>query len=444
MIKRIRRLLPGLIAVPLLVGTALLPAQAAEKAVTAAKPAAAIEQTINDYRAKTALQIRKIRLVWPVVPNAVMYELVITKGQSAAPQDVVTTKDKIYTNGYEVDTTLFNVAGEDLHWKVQALDVDGRPLADFTEAKPLLEGDINPQAPLPTTEFDKMDYAPLYPVYSWIPYLQANEYEIQVFYDNDNNPQTPDELVKTDWVHGGSSYDYYDETAYAKSGMYWWQVRAKDAATNPISQWSSRRYFSVPDRAVNVAALGDSITHGGGAVSTPPGYLMYNWESYAGLPVLNLGFSGNTIEAMNSRFETDVLPFKPKILVIVGGINNIRVGDSAEQVIQGLSMLQYKCIINHIIPVFVTITPINPPEMKTVAGLIAAPSWKNAQRKINDWIASQPYYVDVTPRLTDWRGFLSSFLTTDGLHPDMQGKRIIGQTIGGYIREKFGGELGYH
>jgi hypothetical protein len=106
-------------------------------------------------------------------------------------------------------------------------------------------------------------------------------------------------------------------------------------------------------------------------------------------------------------------------------------------------MLQYKCIINHIIPVFVTITPINPPDMKNVAGLIAAPDWKNAQRKINDWVASQPYYVDVTPRLTDWRGFLSSFLTTDGLHPDMQGKRIIGQTIGGYIREKFGGELGF-
>jgi len=442
MIKRIRRLLPGMIAFHLLVGTTLLSAQAA-KVVPTTAPEAAIERTLNDYRAKEALQIRKIRLVWPAVPNAVMYELVITKGQSAAAQDIVTTKDKIYANGYEVDTSLFNVVGEDLHWKVQALDVDGRPLADFTEAKPLLEGEVNPQAPLTTTEFEKMDYTPLYPVYSWIPYLQANEYEIQIFYDSDNNPQTPDELIKTDWVRGGSSYDYYDETAYAKAGTYWWQVRAKDAATNPISQWSKRSYFSVTSRAVKVAALGDSITHGGGAVSTPPGYLMYNWESYTGLPVLNLGFSGNTVEAMNSRFEADVLPFKPKILVIMGGINNIRVGDSAEQVIQGLSMLQYKCIINHIIPVFVTITPINPPDMKNVAGLIAAPDWKNAQRKINDWVASQPYYVDVTPRLTDWRGFLSSFLTTDGLHPDMQGKRIIGQTIGGYIREKFGGELGF-
>lgn len=390
---------------------------------------------------KNKVQIRKVRLVWDLVPEAVMYELVVTRGISDNPADIVTTKQKIYTNGYELDTSVFDMTDDSLYWKVRGLDIDGRALSAYTASKPLLSGEINPQAPLTTTEFQKMDYTPLYPVYSWVPYLYANEYEIQVFFDDDNNPQTPDKLLKTDWISGGVSYDYYDDTAYTTPGTYWWRVRAKDGATNPISQWSARSYFSVTGKPVKVAALGDSITHGGGAVSTPPGYRLYNWESYAGLPVFNMGVSGNTVEAMNSRFESDVLPFRPKILVILGGINNIRVGDSAQQVIQGLSMLQYKCMLNHITPVFVTVAPINPTDMRNVSGLIAAPNWKAQQEKINSWVVSQPYYVDITPRLTDWRGWLSASLTTDGLHPDMQGKRIIGQTIGGYLKEKFGTDL---
>lgn len=444
MTRKLRCFCAGLFVVYLF--GAINPVEAAKHGTSQA-PAASAPIADNELAKDIAAvlqekqQITKVRLTWPLVPGAVMYQLVITKGKSASPDAVVTIKDKIFINGYELDTSVFNVVEDNLYWKVQGLDEDGQPLADFTEPKSLLTGTINPKAPLTTTEFDKMDYTPLYPVYSWIPYLYASEYEIQVFYDDDNNPKTQDQLIKTDWVTGANTYDYYDNTSYAKAGTYWWRVRAKDAATNPISDWSERSYFSVAKDA-QVAALGDSITHGGGAVSTPPGYKLYDWETYAGLPVLNMGFSGNTIEAMNNRFERDVLPFKPKILVIMGGINNIRAGDSAQQVIQGLSVLQYKCIINHITPVFVTVAPINPVDMKKVAGLIAAAGWKAQQEKINDWVASQPYYVDVTPRLTDWRGWLSSSLTTDGLHPDMQGKRIIGQTIGGYLKEKFADDLG--
>lgn len=67
-----------------------------------------------------------------------------------------------------------------------------------------------------------------------------------------------------------------------------------------------------------MAALGDSITHGGGAVSTPPSATLYNWETYANLPVLNIGFSGNLTSNMLNRFDNDVLSFNPKILVVMG------------------------------------------------------------------------------------------------------------------------------
>lgn len=55
-----------------------------------------------------------------------------------------------------------------------------------------------------------------------------------------------------------------------------------------------------------------------GAVSTPPSATLYNWETYANLPVLNIGFSGNLTSNMLNRFDNDVLSFNPKILVIMG------------------------------------------------------------------------------------------------------------------------------
>ena len=68
----------------------------------------------------------------------------------------------------------------------------------------------------------------------------------------------------------------------------------------------------------------------------------------------------------------------------------------------------------------------------------AAWSWKTEQRAINEWIMTQPYAVDVATPLTDADGELKEEMTTDGLHPDAEAKKIIGETIGKYLKETFG------
>ena len=45
-----------------------------------------------------------------------------------------------------------------------------------------------------------------------------------------------------------------------------------------------------------VCFFGDSITHGGGVMSVPPSYPLYNWETYSSVPIKNLGVSGNTTQ----------------------------------------------------------------------------------------------------------------------------------------------------
>jgi lysophospholipase L1-like esterase len=235
----------------------------------------------------------------------------------------------------------------------------------------------------------------------------------------------------------GQGSNIYDDAGYTDPGLYWWKVRAVGKNEFPMSRWSEQREFRVT-APVAFAALGDSITHGGGAISTPPGYLLYDWESYSAVPVKNLGFSGDTVDAMLARFDTDVLAFSPKVLVIMGGVNNFREGGTAAHIINVLSEIRARCRDNGIVPVFVTAAPINPELMAGTYGMeVPVDGWQWQQILLNDWILRQLYAIDITSALTDADGCLRADRTSDGLHPDMEGKKYIGETIGRYLLRHF-------
>lgn len=424
-------------------------------------------QTVNTANIKDEQQenkltknLKSVILTWQDIPGAVMYELIV---KDADTQKTVFTKYDIYAAGYQLNSNQVDFS-KNLIWQVRGLNIHKSPISDFTELKVLnvgknFDGDwqklgdnykseafskhtyetytiddnvkINPLRL--TTHFDKMAYMPVYPVYSWVPVTGANYYNIDVFYigDNFNTMQkVASYKTKTDGM------DYYDTKAYTKSGLYCFNIQAYNANGAKIAE-SINSYFTVNDKAVKVAALGDSITHGGGAVSTPPSSTLYNWETYVGYPVLNIGFSGNLTRDMLNRFDQDVLPFKPKVLIIMGGVNDIRTGISADTVIGNLNAIRLKCIDNNIVPVFLTVTPINPPKMKSVIDLEVTDGWQEQRQKINEWVEKQAYHIDVATSLTDERGFLGDDLTTDGLHPDYQGKKSIGEAVGNFLKLNF-------
>ena len=62
---------------------------------------------------------------------------------------------------------------------------DEYKLEDFTRreyATYLVAKDVEISPLKITTHFDKMDYMPVYPVYSWVPVKNADHYKIDVFY----------------------------------------------------------------------------------------------------------------------------------------------------------------------------------------------------------------------------------------------------------------------
>ena len=410
---------------------------------------------------KDSRSLKSVILNWQEIPDAAMYELVV---KNADTGEKVFSKYNIYAAGYQLDDSEADLHGNML-WQVRGLNINKVPVSDYSEPKAVKQGkdfDADWRAvddrsydysgfsktdednylieknvsisPLKlTTHFGEMAYMPVYPVYSWVPVKNTDHYNIDVFKVPDGDFSRTQKIAS---YTSPQNMDYYDKKAYTDKGLYYFNIQAYDKGNAKIAE-SQNSYFTVQTDNVKVAALGDSITHGGGAVSTPPSSPLYNWETYAGFPVVNIGFSGNLTADMLKRFDHDVLAFQPKILVVMGGVNDIRTGVKADTVIANLTAIKEKCRKNSIIPVFLTVTSVNPPKMKAVSSLDIADGWQAQREKINKWIKTQDYYVDVAADMTDERGFLADNLTTDGLHPDYEGKKHIGEAVGDYLRLNF-------
>ena len=282
--------------------------------------------------------------------------------------------------------------------------------------------------PVLTAEFEQMDFMQLYPTYSWEPLPMTEFYQVQVVKVLTNT-------IVRELFNSEALNRMTDWTPFIEAGEYYWQVRVVNKNHKPLSDWSEKKYFTVT-APVKFAVLGDSISHGG-ASYIPAGQLSCQWETYSDVPIKNLARSGDTTQAMLSRFDNDVLPFKPQVLIIMAGVNDIRTGATADAVIKNLEALRDKCLAHEITPVFCTVTSMNP----TIINLRGIPltdgDWREAREQINFWIKTTPYFIDVATPLTDEFGYLRAELTPDGLHPALRGKKIIGEAVGNYLKKNF-------
>ena len=281
-------------------------------------------------------------------------------------------------------------------------------------------------APNPTTEFDSMDFAPVYPTYSWEPLANTEFYLVQVL---NSEGKIIREMLNTESLNRVTDWQAFNEV-----GEFYWRVCVVDKNKKQLSDWSERKKISVT-APVTFAALGDSITHGG-ANFIPASQLSCQWETFCQYKIKNIGRSGDTTAQMIERFENDVLPFQPKILIIMGGVNDIRIGLTADEVIKNLKILRDKCLENDIVPILCTITPMNE-EIMTRRGIPFKKGWKVERKKINDWIMQDKFSINILERLEDENGFLRAEMTPDGLHPDLRGKKFIGEAVEKSLAEKY-------
>lgn len=383
-------------------------------------------------------------LVWHSIPNAVLYEVEILSappskegGTELSPTNHLTSTQNIFTNGWQADLRPYETH-EKLYWRVRALGLKHEPIGEFSVAEPLyLDKSAEfPKRPIPNTYDLVLNFhQPIYPVYQWIPLNGVTHYEVELL----TEPPTQKHGTKPDpkrvWAQTISATNaIYDEYARPYAGKYYWRVRGLDTQGNTVGTWSDLASFTVdapPENRLYAAALGDSITHGGGAISSSPAFLEYSYTTYLPFACLNLGRSGDTAHTTLERFEQDVLPLHPANLLILTGSNSLRAtGITAQDIIDDLNELQKKCLAHDIRPIFLTLLPLNPERISLAFHSETDLSWRWKMTAVNMWIRSQDFCIDIEPYFYDaQKQILDPRLSTDGLHPDIDGKRMMAEII---------------
>lgn len=321
-----------------------------------------------------------------------------------------------------------------LYWQEKPLDFDGYPIGAESSPRPL-ESSVTPvsrNAPLPRQDRSgERGGALLYPVYSYIGNPGASSYEIEVLFAY---PENTEGTAHSMYRIGGGDFlytDFYDDTP--RFGTWYWRVRGKDEEGNPVGQWSLPQKRQLSTEGYTIGLYGDSITHGGGRMSYGPNDLEYSYGHYLDFDTINLGDSGNTSHDMVERFDRDVLPFHLKYLLILGGSNSLRGGVPAEEVICDLQEIQQKCRDHNIVPILLTLPPINPSSIDKVFHEPTAEGWEEAFRKVNAFIRTQPHIDTAAAFLYD--NLMPEYLALDGLHGDVEAKKRMADMINRHIGE---------
>jgi len=158
---------------------------------------------------------------------------------------------------------------------------------------------------------------------------------------------------------------------------------------------------------------------------------------FPGKPYVGRGISGQTTPQMLVRFRQDVVALKPKVVVILAGINDIagNTGPSTQEMIadniMGMTELAkangIRVVLSSVLPAY---------DFPWRRGVEPAPKVV----ALNSWIKAYAQgagvvYLDYYTKMADARGGLSPALATDGVHPTAAGYQIMAPLAEAAIQE---------
>jgi lysophospholipase L1-like esterase len=181
-----------------------------------------------------------------------------------------------------------------------------------------------------------------------------------------------------------------------------------------------------------VVFMGNSITDG---------WARYFGEEFPGKPYVGRGISGQTTPQMLVRFRQDVIALKPAVVVILAGTNDIagNTGPSTLEMIEdNLASMSELAQANGIKVVLASVLPVYDYPWK--------PGLEPAQKIItlNTWIrqyaaAHGAVYLDYHSAMADTRQGMRQELSSDGVHPNEAGYRVMAPLAEAAIKEAMKG-----
>jgi len=195
---------------------------------------------------------------------------------------------------------------------------------------------------------------------------------------------------------------------------------------NETNDWPNLRRYRTENAKLNppaanenrVVFMGNSITDGW--IDKSPGF-------FQNKPYLDRGISGQTTPQMLVRFRQDVIDLKPKVVVILAGINDIagNTGPSSLEMIEdNLASMAQLAKVNGIKVVLCSVLPAYSfpwrPGIDPVQKIIELNKWIRNYADKNHFV-----YVDYYNAMVDERKGLPENLSKDGVHPTEAGYKIM-------------------
>ncbi len=205
-----------------------------------------------------------------------------------------------------------------------------------------------------------------------------------------------------------------------QSGTYW-----ANFDHNLLVDFADLAHFRAADRRLGppapgtdrVVFLGDSITEG--------------WnlhKSFPGKPYINRGISGQTTAQMLVRFRQDVIDLHPKVVVILGGTNDLA-GNAGpvtlSQVEGNLESMAQLGRANGIAVVLCSLLPTvhywwHPQVPNPARRIVALNRWIQAYAAKHHYV-----YVNYYAVMKNAAGGLKRSLSPDGVHPSPAGYAVM-------------------
>jgi acyl-CoA thioesterase I len=217
------------------------------------------------------------------------------------------------------------------------------------------------------------------------------------------------------------------EMATALTGLMRNDARLRDWAQLARYRNANESLPGASDK--RVVFMGDSITD-----AWP---VRFASSFFPGKPYVGRGISGQTTPQMLVRFRQDVVALKPKVVVILAGINDIagNTGPATQAMIADnlMSMTEIaqangiRVVLSSVLPAY---------DFPWKRGIAPAPKVV----ALNSWIrcyAGQAgaVYLDYYSKMVDARGGLSPEMASDGVHPTDAGYRIMAPLAEAAIQE---------
>jgi lysophospholipase L1-like esterase len=160
---------------------------------------------------------------------------------------------------------------------------------------------------------------------------------------------------------------------------------------------------------------------------------------------VNRGISGQTTPQMLIRMKPDVLAFKPRVMVLLAGTNDIagNTGPATNEEIQdNIAAIAELAAAHGIRVVLASVLPVSDYHFAPGPGAVPQIVRRPPARimALNEWLrayanAHKHVYLDYYGSMVDERGMLKAEFSTDDLHPNEKGYTVMAPLVEAAIAE---------